>query len=719
MKPDYSKWQWSQHSVKNLGSAAMVLFPQHVSASRLAMWASQSSQALTLEHSTIRRTLTGVEREYGKYTHCVAFPCNAKVIKVIDRYPLSYGYDEIKENPEKLVIYQDLDSPRSSLRLLRIPRYHCNHQYFGFRYVQTKHMQRLQPNEYFESGTVLAHTPSLDAEGNYKYGIGLNLLLLSLAGTIEDGAIISDEAVSRLSVRSYGTRTISWGGNKVPLNLYGDEQTYKPHPDIGEFINPDGLLMAVREIDPLMAASQCSARALRQLDPYDIPVYGVANARVCDVIVHRGKNASSLPREMVSQFDRYHSKTLVYCQKIVEEYQRLLSEHKKQGGTEYTLTVSPEFQEEYVHARGVIECSRPNSRVQPLMHVSKIDECMVTIVFEYVTLANIGGKTAGNYGDKNIICSIWPKHCMPRDAEGNIADLVVSPHSRIGRNIPGATYEPLINNCFNRLVNQMRNQLDFTNPQNVQFWWGRLLRAYQIVSPPMFVKLNSGIISPEDHLKNVVMHGHYLMLTPDNPVKTVDALQQLRHEFPPINGPVTYTDPKTKRTFTTKDSALIGEAYFIMLEKVGNTWTAVSSPRFQHYGVPAKITNLDKYQQPGRNQPVRFLGESEVRLLVAVCGGHVVAELMDQTNNYEAHIAIINNILRSTMPTALVNVIDRRTIPRGNGRILRLVKHMLFCAGARFVYQGDMYAEVDSAGTVVYPDKYDVYYPESELSGSI
>lgn len=709
MKPDYSKWHYAQHSAMNLGSGAMVLFSRHMSASRLAMWASQSSQALTLENSTVRRTLTSVEREYGKYTHAIKFPCHARVIRVLDRYPKSMGYDDVKENPERTVIYQDMDQPNAPLRMLKIPRYHCNHQYFGFRYVYTEAFYRLGPEQEFEAGTVLAQTPSLDEQGNYKYGIGANLALLSVEGTIEDGGVASDEWLGKLSVRSYGSRTMSFGGTKIPLNLNGDDTSYKVVPDIGDFIKPDGLLMATREIDLTLAASQCSKAALRRLDPYDVPEYGVANARVVDIIVHRGKNHSTLPKEMTAQFDKYYNKSLAYYQKIYETYQTLLSAHKRNGGNEHTLRVSPEFQQEYVYARGVIECSKPNSRIQPMMQVSKIDECMITVVFEYVTLANIGNKTAGNYGDKNIVCAVWPKSRMPRDAEGNVADLIVSPHSRIARNIPGATYEPLINNCFNRLVNQMRADIDFTNPSSIRLWWDRFLTAYRIVSPPMYIKLTSGVSSPEKHLRSVCQHGHYLLIAPDNPVETLPMLKELVEKFPPVYGPVKYVTSDGVEV-TTKDKVLIGEAYFIMLEKVGNTWTAVASPKYQHYGVPAKITNADKYHQPGRNQPVRFLGESEVRLLVAVCGGHVVAELMDQTNNFESHISIINTILRSPMPTAIANVIDRRLIPRGNGRILRLVKHMLFCAGVRFVYHGDMYATIERTGTIIYPTREDVFH---------
>ena len=80
------------------------------SASRQQMQASHLKQRLVTEGSTVRRNLTGTEREFGKYTFNQRIPVNATILGVFPKYAKQVSQGAIKENPSTLVVYEDFET---------------------------------------------------------------------------------------------------------------------------------------------------------------------------------------------------------------------------------------------------------------------------------------------------------------------------------------------------------------------------------------------------------------------------------------------------------------------------------------------------------------------------------------------------------------------------------------------------------------------------------
>ena len=106
----------------------------------------------------------------------------------------------------------------------------------------------------------------------------------------------------------------------------------------------------------------------------------------------------------------------------------------------------------------------------------------------------------------------------------------------------------------------------------------------------------------------------------------------------------------------------------------------------EHHGIVVQLGRADKYLNPYRESPVRFAGESEVRLMSAVMDPDTVAELLDRTNSLYSSEAINISIMNADKPTDIDCVVDRNKIPRGNSRPLQLMKHLMMCGGVEFVY---------------------------------
>jgi hypothetical protein len=203
----------------------------------------------------------------------------------------------------------------------------------------------------------------------------------------------------------------------------------------------------------------------------------------------------------------------------------------------------------------------------------------------------------------------------------------------------------------------------------------------------MYVWMTSGEYkaSRAKHLTSVIKDGVYLYYPPNNDPEAENIIVELERYYRPTYGPVSYVGYSGQRV-TTKNPVRIGSVYMILLEKIGDDWTAVSSGKTQHFGVLSQVTNTDKFASPTRQQAIRAWGESEVRIAVSYVGPLFVAEMLDRNNNAQTHKQILHKLLSAPQPTDVYTLVDRAAIPLGGARPLQLVKHIAECGGWKFVY---------------------------------
>jgi hypothetical protein len=681
----------SEVSIEALGPPGLNAFITNVSSSRTQMFCSHLGQALITQGATKKRIVTGIERELGKYTFSVKMPVDGKILKVIQRYPLTVGEGAIRENPESLVIYEDFKTKMIDCFIL--PKYHALHKDFGFKYV-TRNTEKLIADSHVHAGTVFAQTPSLDMDSNYKYGQEVNTAFMSVPQIIEDGVVISRSLQKRLTTRAYGKRVFKWGKKHYPLNLYPDGDRFKAYPDIGEYIRPDGLLFGLRTHDPSLAPVQMGRESIRTPDyTYDKLTYAEPGARVIDVKVWCERSGKLMtPAGMNEQSDRYARASSLYYKNILDEYNRLKSRDSR------NFRIGPMFQRMVTEA--IADQGVPGQdKVQKIYRMQPLDEYRVEVTYEYDLIPTIGYKITGCHGNKGVICDVWEDWRMPVDQNGNRADLIMDGHSTTKRMNPGLMIEHYINGASRDVSERVRGMLglDRVSPADadirtalqsataVNAAFEYLLSYYNAISYRMWAlceKLQGA--QRVKHVESIVREGIYLWIPTDNEYPIVEVIKEIRDRFPQVHGPVKYTGSSGVES-TTALPIFIASMYIMLLEKTGENWAAVASARLQHFGIPAKLTNEDKYAAPARQQPVRTLGESEVRSWEATVGPEIVADLIDQSSNPTVHKEIIRNILRADRPNSIERVIDRNRFPVGSSRPLVYYRHVLECAGVRLV----------------------------------
>ena len=678
----------------------------HNSASRGAMAASHFSQKLTLQKGDEKLIQTGFEREIGKYTFAVKMPVDARVICTIDRYPASVGKDSIPMNPEEYVIYEDLQD--FSIGCLSIPRFVSHHQYFGFELKPTEAMSCLSAGSEIAKDTILMDSSAIGENGSYQYGVNLNLALMSHPAASEDGILISEDVLDRLAFKVYDRRIVSFGKKHWPINLYGTPDQYKPFPEIGEYIHPSSALMILREMDTALVPVQMSIYDAVETDhTFDSAIYVRGpNGRVVDIKVYHQDGSTATPTGMMTEMNKYSLALTRFYTQIRDLENKLRFEHRRKYGTD-TLNLKPEFHQLVKEAFVYLDWVQKKGRAQSLSVMYRkvpLDDYRIEFVIEYDMKPTLGSKLTDLNGAKGVICRLEKPENMPVDIDGNRADIIMDGGSILNRMNLGRLYEHYLNGAIRDMTKRIHKMLGMnkttpyralkqvkelyrTNPQLVMEAHQYAMSFYKVVSPiyhDYYTKLTEEEIL--EHVSGIIAEGMVIYYPTDNQLETPDIIEAVERIFKPTYGPVTYTSNSGQKV-TTKKSIRIAPMYCMLLEKIADSFSSVSSGRLQHFGMLSPITKAEKYTKPWHNSPVRAVGEPEARIVAGYAGREAIAEIMDRNNNPMTHRYITRRLLETNTPTNIDEIVDRDLLPLGASKPLQLLKHIGLCSGWELVYE--------------------------------
>jgi hypothetical protein len=704
-------------------------FDGTISASRKQMFgASHTSQCLVFDKPTPRRIQTGAEIQYGRATFSTKIERDCKVLHMIQFYNPKLGGDgAIRHNPETMLIVQYEDG--GEVDCISMREYFSNHQYFGFPYKNTEATRFLRggnDGSRLKAGTILQDSPSKRPDGNYCYGTNLNVMFASFPEVAEDGVLLSDEVVDWLTIRKYEKRTVPFGSTHFPLNIYGDPNKpdeYKPFPEIGDWVRPDGLLMVLRSYSDIYSPVEMSAAACREINyPFDKTIYVPSGkGRVIDIRVsHDSSRTPFSPSICNEQALKYDRAAREFYKEIYKHYTSM------RANTNGRLKISHNFKNLVKHAYSVIQegsTSTEEQRVQKIYRASPMDDFTIEFVIEYEAVPKEGYKLTDCWGGKGVVVKVVPKNDMPVDKHGNRVHVIMDGGATVSRQNLGRLYEQFFNACSRDLVKEFCDLFNVSYPEthgqkmmladkmkveesfkkndaSANAAWDRFTHYIEVISPEQvefyYDECRHG--RRAEHMISLLEDGIYLYHPSNNDPELPDVVDVLKNEFMPHMSQVTYRG-NSGNMVTTRDKILIGEIYFILLEKTGDDWTSVSSGKLQNFGILSHINNQDKHSSPWRQQAIRAWGETETAIGTAYMGWRVMAEIIDRNNNITTHRHGVYNILRASQPTNIPVLIDRKKIPLGSAKPLELVKHLGLCNGWEFVYKA--YVENEPKPTTI------------------
>lgn len=390
-----------------LGLHAANSFALYNSSSRGAMFASQYSQKLTLDHPDEPTVIAGPEMELAKTTFSTKMPEDGKIIKIIPRYPKGVGQGAINFNPETVVIYEK--ERNKEIDYFVIAHHTSYHQIFGFKNIKNEdNISKLKPGAFFRKDEIFTDTPGVSESGCYSAGLSLNVAFMSHPAVSEDGIIVSRDVLPRFKTRVYDKRVVELGSREFPMNLYGTPDDFKPFPEIGEYIRDDGILMMLRKYD--QDTTPVSMSKFDVMEPdflFDKPVYvRGGGGRIVDIKVYKSNNPMRyLPTGMGEQLEKYHQALLTFHQEIVNTEKTLRRERYKLFGVD-ALKLSPRLSNLVIRSMALTgERVKPQGKTDPnrqTLNLSyrkdPIDEYRIEFIVEYELIPDMGFKLTDFHG---------------------------------------------------------------------------------------------------------------------------------------------------------------------------------------------------------------------------------------------------------------------------------------------------------------------------------
>jgi len=663
---------------KYIGVTAINPFATSFSSPRMVMLSSQLSQHLNLTKAEERILTSGVDRRLAESTFEKKLDYDAHVLDVID-HANGDGCTIVFLNIEK-----------NEVDIMEIPSSESYYKTFGFSYKLTKEFDKcvnaIGKTIVIPKGTVIANTPSQGDNYGYKFGVNANVVFAPVADTYDDAMIISESLSKRLSHKRYITQTFQFGGDTIPLNLYGNDSEYKIFPDIGEYIRDDGVLFGLRSFDPMLAPVLNTPKALREFDVNmdKITFFKYGKGKVINVEVYHKKKNKNTPYFLGTedQVSKYANDMV----NIGDRVQSAVSRYKKYNpNLSHTLT-------QYLTDHVIYKESYNSKRKIELRYKSvPINTWFITLTIEVENIAGIGYKLATLDGGKGIISSIRPDDEMPVDKSGRRADLIVHSKSVASRLNMGKLKEAAITasavNCESIMREMLGDKKVYKLTDNeVNDIFSILLELTKIIGNAQYHGyLRTNIDERRAILKDTFKNRIQIYFPISNPKDDDQVIRELKESrFRVLKDKLTMTSHGV--TKETKSDISIYTMYTILLNKTADSWLASNTSRTNHYKVPTSLSRGDKDTTPWSDTATKVFSESEIAAYAAYLPLETVAEMTDRTNNVATLTELTRNVLTADKPTNIETIVDRKKFKFDGNVVFSTLQHIFECSGVTMKY---------------------------------
>ena len=608
------------------------------------MFTSHLKQVLTLIEPDVPRLQTSFENVVGEYNGAFKRMKGTWEVKaIIQKYPgLPSIYTMVLYNRASDMYEMIEKRPTEGLT-----------EKFGYLY-NTEVMDRLQVGDTI-TDKVLFRSTSYDKHMNYRYGKNANVMLSTSTNTLEDAIPVRRSWAEGVKSVEVDTITVSVNNNDVLLNLYGNNEEYKPFPNIGESVF-NSILCATRKVNKDHIFYDFQEQNMRRLYNTDTEYYTSKQSIVDDIDVYYNGD-DPFPEDLFhSQLKRYYDMECAYAESVYEWATRIKeSDSKKTKNisrlrSKYANWTNPEYKwknKDRVFGHIVIE-----------FHVHSI-----------VSL-DPGSKLSGRYGDKGVIGEFIEDTVkmsieeairqsfedpsneyatelakqikfvaddeMPYTDDGPV-DILCNMSGSTRRKNPHQIMEIEVNFQARQVQLYIKNEcktkqekldmifkfLHLVNPDEADFYkaFYQSFDKYIDVGP---VRLQFISVEAQDEfIRDIEENGFYLIRPPHKPLLYHD-IKAIYDAFPFIKPYPIYIDKFGVKKRRIMRDAVVGSKYIIVLKQNSNkNFSARSTYRVNRSNLPtkdiAKKTNRSAYARTA----VRL---SEIYNLLASVSGRDIAE---------------------------------------------------------------------------------------------
>ncbi len=685
--------------VENVGTTTgLQVNPNQSSASRVDMQGTHSEQGAPIEGCEKRYLFTGNEREYGKYMFNVKSMYNCVIRKIITRTEM--GMRSGKVLCTYLFVQINGGEFDGMVDLIEVPSHISNDYIFGYELVQKKRFRRGMS---LREGEVLAESPSV-LDGEWCVGTHANTILASDLGSIEDACIVSRRLAAKMNAWGYATHRMYYGEKNIPLLLYGDHDNPQMFPRVGDRVRKDGILMATRPYNPVMAVMNTTRTALRRAySHYDHCVYVDAMAEVVDVKVYRAKphyetkptgeptysDKMYTPAGIQEIADTHANSLRVFYRDVRHAYLDMQTDPEygdlelmPLANTLVTQAIAYEpraFGYEQAEIRGR-SYGDYNHALKKFGNGENIDDYMVEVTIRFPLPAAVSTKITDWMGGKGIIADVRDDEDMPIDDYGVQVDLIMSENAMLRRTNFNRAFEHFVNAARRDVQIRARKLYAEGNPDEA---FDLYIDFFNCINP----RWAKAVLETHDStdlqlelLDELDEEPLRVWVTIDNVLSPDEIIRNVMDRHMPNSSKLTVTTPDGNKERTI-NKFIIGEIYMLRLNKTGREFSAIAAAKYQAHGTIAKASSSERYRRPIRVKPIRVLGQSEWRHLAAYIDALFPADIKDKSNNPAVQDEMIWNLLTAADPMNITEIVNRKKFPLGFARDGVVNNHIMACDG--------------------------------------
>jgi hypothetical protein len=668
------------------GEGLLSPFLQFVSSQRNAMSASAVCQALQITNPEQALISSGFESIFGEYEFDNSTRDeDCRIIGIIPKF----AFINLQGNtPKYTVLYEGLDS--GQLSYFDIEQYHVGSNQFGFK-RDLMNFHELRPDNFVSKDTVFQRSP-IKKDGRYMLGRNVNVAFMSHPTVTEDAFGVSDKLLEDMGTLGIKRIKLTLNETDIPLDLYGNEDgTAKIMPDIGESVNPDGIICGFRKFTKDgFNISDFTEKSLRNPQRFHDKLYYVedpADATIVDIDVWIRPSAlrkSTAPTKRYEQLLKYHQEISAYYRRIIEVYK-----------TSLNTNLSDKLNNLIVKAYSFLAASGdPVVKAYRSLKFqdNKVPVNFITVEFvvAYQRKFNHGFKLTGRDGSKGVVCQIIDRKHMPVDDYGIVADMLINPMGMYNRMNPGQQVECAINR-MSIFINRKAKEMD-THSAYVY-----ILEYLRRLHPAYAERVEDTVANhPVDGEHKFVQecreHGILIVIPPT--LRTIsakhvaDLYQEYDIPITPVEFDVLDVNGDVIRRVRSKKPILIGPKYIFLLGKIPKCRSS-GVGQVDQFGCPYKSKSSDAHKSPVSKSPIRIFGEDETRNLDATIGSELIARNAGLYGNSPVALEALQiDLLTHPHPSAYRKLdMSTKTITDTNVRISTM-KHMFRAIGLDITREG-------------------------------
>lgn len=551
---------------------------------------------------------TGYEIRFGDYS--------SSITRADSNYQVIAKISKFSSNPHHHYWLILKDTKEKKLDVVERISYHHITESYGYLY-NNEYMDSLNIGDYITEDTIVQKSLAFDEYNNRKDGANFNIVYMALDDNMEDSIIFSDVAANRLTSPLIKPVQIMINDNDIPLNIYGNDKTYKVIPDIGEDI-VNAVLIALRKEKKEESYYTQSVDRLRTIIMSD--ELKQVHGKVIDIDIYCN-NPDILENHYYEQLKWYYNELQRYSVEIVRTILPFVSDG-------YEL--SYDLQKLFANAKRVCNHDqyiekRPFSNI--ILNVTVLEEKKM----------EEGDKASNRYGGKGVISNIIPQAMMPRfkglDGKYEYVDIIFNSSTMINRENVGQTFELSLTHIGNEIVYRIAS-----GKCSLEEAYQMIKTYVQLCSPEQAnymeeLKQNMGEEELAFYIESIIDSGSiHLSMRPITDGMTIDKLANIYEAFPwvkqnEIEVPLVSSTGQI-RYIKARRPVVIGKQYIFRLKQFAEekfSVTSLSATNIRNENT--KSRSRKDFRELYPNTPIRF-GNMETNNMNHAGADIVISNLM-------------------------------------------------------------------------------------------